>query len=78
MASKGRARHRPGRSWNLEPGLLTAGGAASGCWHEAEGALFFLGVVQAKDRVEPVEKSPELDDVLGLDGVVVEVGEEPA
>ena len=47
------------------------------CGHKAERALFFLGVVQAQDRVEPVQQSPELDDVLRLDRVVVDVAEEP-
>ena len=40
--------------------------------HEAEGALLLLRVVQPEHGIQPVEQSPELDDVLGLGGLGVE------
>ena len=46
--------------------------------YEAEGAFFLLRVVQSEHGVEPVEQASEFDDVLGLDGLVVEAGEKPA
>jgi hypothetical protein len=43
--------------------------------YEAEGALLLLCVVQSEHGVEPVEQASQFDDVFGLDGLVVEVGE---
>ena len=54
---------------------LTVGGTV---WHQAEGAFLLLGVVQPKYRIEAVEQSPELDNVLWLGGLDVEPGQEPS
>ena len=43
---------------------------------EAERVFVFLGVMEPHDGVEAVEQAAELDDVLGLDAVVVEVAEQ--
>ena len=45
---------------------------------EGEDALLLQRVVQAQHAVQPVEEPAEFDDVLGLDGVVVEAAQEPA
>ena len=37
--------------------------------------LLLLCVVQSEHGVEPVEQASQFDDVFGLDGLVVEIGE---
>jgi len=51
--------------------------ARGGVGNETERALFFLGVVQPEDGVEPVEQAAEFDRILGLDGVLVQCLQKP-
>ena len=59
-------------------GACDEAGLRRGDRHQAECAFLFLGVVQAQYGVEAVEKASKLDDVLGLDVVVVQAGEQRA